>query len=300
MRLSFSDRLLAVSDIVLDEQALELIPSRHHERARANVREIEAAGFEYLVNGKKYNGFYARLKTLSESERHPVVVLNRGGAERFGRIDARHIYSGFATAVIKAGYIVIGSQRMGFAPGGAPDTLGGEDFESALALKALIDADERADARRIGLYGASHGAITTYRLLAETDWVRAAVVVSGAVDLVRPSGREDIEKIYRKIFGGSNQERERRSATAWPNRLPKGVPLLLLYGASDWRVDPRSGLRFSEKLIDLKVPHRFVLFEGNDHFLQENREEAKVLTVAWLERFVRKSGSLPDMEPHGK
>ncbi|MGK2849241.1 MAG: hypothetical protein ACSLEX_04235, partial [Minisyncoccota bacterium] len=41
---------------------------------------IEAVDFEYLANGKKYNGFYARPKHLSKQEKHPIVILNRGGS----------------------------------------------------------------------------------------------------------------------------------------------------------------------------------------------------------------------------
>jgi dipeptidyl aminopeptidase/acylaminoacyl peptidase len=299
MQLSFSDQLLSCRDFTLDDKALALIPERNHDKARQNAEEIEAADFEYIVSGKKYNGFYARLKNLSQEERHPVAILNRGGLGAFGTIDAKHIFSGFATSIIKAGYIVIGSQRMGFADDGAPDMLGGEDFQSVLKLKDFIDKDDMADSMRIGLYCASHGAIATFRLLSEVDWIQAAVVISGSLDLVTPSDRQDIEREYERIFGPSKDEREKRSAMCWPEKLVKNVPILLMYGTSDWRVDPRPSLHFSEKLINLKVPHRLVMFEGNDHFLMESWQESRAMAVAWLDRFVRNGESAPNMEPHG-
>ena len=300
MQISFSEKILSARDIVLDEKTLETIPPKNHEKARQNAADIEAVDFEYVVNGKKYNGFYARLKNLSKKEKHPVVILNRGGTELFGIIDAKHIFSGFATSILKAGYIVIGSQRMGFAEDGAPDMLGGEDFQSVLALKALIDADDMSDTNHIGLYCASHGAIATFRLLAEVDWVKAAVVISGSLDLVTPSLREDIEENYERIFGTSKREREERSVLFWPEKLPKNSPILLMYGTSDWRLDSRSALHFAEKLLDLKIPHRLVMFEGNDHMLAESWQESRALAVSWLDRFVRGDEALPDMEKHGK
>lgn len=299
MQLSFSDQLLSVRDIVLDDAALALIPPKNHDQARANAEAIEAVDFEYIANGKKYNGFYARLKHLSKSEKHPIVMLNRGGSGLFGHIDAKHIFSGFATSIIKAGYIVIGSQCMGFAEDGAVDEMGGEDFHSVLALKKFIDADDRGDAKRIGLYCASRGATTTFRLLAETDWAKAAVVISGALDYFDDAFRPEMTAHYVKIFGGSKKEREKRSVLSWPEKLPKNVPILLMNGTSDWRVNPRSALRFSEKLLDLKVPHRLVMFEGDDHMLTGHWQESRTMAIAWLERFVRNGEALPDMEWHG-
>ncbi len=300
MHISFSDQLLSVKDILLDDQSFELIPVKNHEKARVNAEMIEAVDFEYRVNGRKYNGFYARLRSLSREERHPVVILNRGGSGLFGCIDARHIFSGFVTAVIQAGYVVIGSQHMGFAEDGAMDTMGGTDFESVLTLKELIDRDDMADVSRIGAYCASRGAVATFRLLAETDWVRTVVVISGALDYLDDSFRPAMAEHYQKMFGGSLEEREKRSVMCWPEKLPKNVPILLMYGTSDWRIDPRSALRFSGRLLDFEIPHRLVMFEGNDHFLIESRQESKAMGIAWLDRFVRRGEPLPDMTRHGK
>ena len=298
MHISFRDKLISVKPFVLDDATVETIEPQYLERAQRNAEAIEAIDFEYVVNGRKYNGFYARLKSLDKNVKHPVVILNRGGTALFGRIDAKQIFLGFATSSINAGYIVIGSQCMGFAEDGAPDEFCGTDFESVLALKDLIDADDMADASRIGVYGGSRGAIATFRLLAEVNWIKAAVVISGALDLFDDDFR-DMTENYVKTFGGSKEEREKRSVLCWPEKLPKNVPILLMYGTSDWRVNPRTSLRLSEKFLDLKIPHRLVMFEGSDHFLSENMQESKPMGSAWLDRFVRNDGALPDMEPHG-
>ena len=285
MHISFRDKLISVKPFVLDDATVETIEPQYLERAQRNAEAIEAIDFEYVVNGRKYNGFYARLKSLDKNVKHPVVILNRGGTALFGRIDAKQIFLGFATSSINAGYIVIGSQCMGFAEDGAPDEFCGTDFESVLALKDLIDADDMADASRIGVYGGSRGATATFRLLAEVNWIKAAVVISGALDLFDDDFR-DMTENYVKTFGGSKEEREKRSVLCWPEKLPKNVPILLMYGTSAWRVNPRTSLRLSEKFLDLKIPHRLVMFEGSDHFLSENMQESKPMGSAWLDRFV--------------
>ena len=150
------------------------------------------------------------------------------------------------------------------------------------------------------MYCASRGAIATFRLLAETDWAKAAVVISGTVDLFDDAFRPEMTEHYATMFGGSQEEREKRSVLYWPEKLPKSVPILLMYGTSDWRVDPRSALHFSEKLLDLKIPHRLVMFEGSDHMLSERWQESRAMGVAWLDRFVRNDEALPDMKKHGK
>lgn len=300
MYLSFSDKLFSVKDFVLDNEALKLIPPEHHDTAQANAEAIEAVNFEYLVRGKKYNGFYARLKNLSTDERHPVIILNRGGSGLFGKIEARHIFSGFATMAIQSGYIVIGSQCMGFSEGGAKDEMGGEDFQSVLELKKFIDADDMADMERIGIYGSSRGAIATFKLLAETDWAKAAVVTSGLLTLLDGTFRPEMKDHYKELFGGSEEERKKRSVLSWLEKLPKQAPILLMNGTSDWRVDPRNALHLSEKFLDLKIPHRLVLFEGDDHRLTKHLPESRSLAISWLDRFVKNGEPVPDMESHGE
>lgn len=137
-------------------------------------------------------------------------------------------------------------------------------------------------------------------MLAETDWVKAAVVISGALDYGDDAFRPEMTAHYEKMFGGSKEEREKRSVVCWPEKPPKNVPILLMNGTSDWRVDPRSALRFSEKLLDLKIPHRLVMFEGDDHMLTGHWQESRAMAALWLERFVRNGESLPDMEVHGE
>lgn len=289
-----------MKEVSLNDELLGLIHEERRLEAEENSKSISAFFFSYEVNGKEYTGFYVRQKHI-DSEKLPVIVFNRGGTGEFGSIKRGMFFVGTIAAFVRSGYIVIGSQCMGFSENGAKDEMGGEDFASVLELKKFIDADELADQDRIGIYGGSRGGMTTYRLLAETDWAKAAVIVSGIVDMIGDASfRPEMIEHYKETFGGSEEDLKKRSVLYWPERLPKNVPILIMHGSADWRVDPKKSTRLSERLIDLGVPHRLVIFEGNDHYLTENSSEAERMEMEWFDRFIKNNGVLPVIEKHGK
>jgi len=295
----FREKCLTIREIVLDEHLLDLIGPRHVPEAQTNTSSLNAFVFEYIVHERKYNGFLVRPRELSATP-SPVIIYNRGGTGDFGAVKVGRFFHGIIAQLVRAGYVVIGSQNMGFGEDGAIDEIGGEDFHSVLAVYDLIATDSSLDSARIGLYGGSRGGSTVWRLLAEGKVAKAAVVVSGMADYIDTTFRPQINAHFEKTFGGSLEEREKRSVLSWPEKLPKEVPLLLMYGTSDWRIDPRTGLELSKHCIDLQIPHRFVMFEGNDHILTENRIEADTLTLQWFDRFVKNDEPLPNMTLHGE
>ncbi len=300
MTLSFQKFISSVQEVHLDDKLLDLLCEEKKKEATENAKFIQAFTFSYDVRGKQYNGFYVRHREI-ENKKFPVILFNRGGTGMFGVVKNGAFFIDTIASFVRSGYIVIGSQCMGFSENGAPDEMGGEDFYSVLALKKLIDADELADQSRIGFYGISRGGITTYRLLVETDWAKAAVIVSGVTDMIADTKfRPELAEHYKKVFGGSENEMKKRSVIYWPKKLPKSVPILIMHGSADWRVDPRSSLRLSKKMMDYSVPHRLVIFEGNDHFLSESASGVSEMELNWMDRFVKQREVLPMLEKHGK
>lgn len=296
---TFKDQTEAIKMVYLEDDLLDRMNQDDRDVAINNANHVEAFVFSYIVRDKKYNGFYVRPKNTLE--KNPVIIFNRGGSSDFGTVKRGSLFFGVIPQLVREGYIVIGSQCMGFGDDGAPDEMGGEDFYSVLALKGLIDADDKADATRIGARGASRGGMTTYRLLAEVKWIKGAVVISGIADMpndamVRP---KMIDR-YQEMFGGSEDGMKKRSVLYWTDRLTKESPILIMHGTADWRVDPKSSLRVSEKCIDLDIPHRLIMFEGNDHYLSESLEEARTFEISWLNRFVKNSEPLPELKKHGE
>ncbi len=75
---------------------------------------------------------------------------------------------------------------------------------------------------------------------------------------------------------------------------------LILHGTSDWRVVPGMAIDLSEKLLQLHIPFRLVLFEGADHGILEYRDEVDQMVVEWFDRYVKNKEPLPNLTPHGR
>ena len=136
--------------------------------------------------------------------------------------------------------------------------------------------------------------------LRKVKWVKAAVIGAAPTNeiragKVRPKWREH----QISLWGKSRAETIKRSPILWANELPKKVPLLIMHGSADWRVNPLDSIEMSQVLYEHKIPHRFILFEGADHGITEYRDEYSRQTLGWLNRFLKDNAKLPDLKPHG-
>jgi dipeptidyl aminopeptidase/acylaminoacyl peptidase len=91
-----------------------------------------------------------------------------------------------------------------------------------------------------------------------------------------------------------------RSAVRFVDRLPKGVPILLVHGTADRRVDPRDSLDMAQALLTTGRPFRLLMVEGADHVLSERVEDYNSAARDWLDRYVRDRAPLPNLTPHGR
>jgi len=295
----FRPHVQSLTPVTLKQADVDTLPESDRARVAENQPLLVAYEFVQRVEGKDYSGFYVRARAAPKDS--PVVIYNRGGTADFSYVTHDRLFSSAIADLARAGFVVYGTQCMGTGEHGGVDELGGADYAAVLALKELIDADSYADQTRIGVFGGSRGGMTTYRMLKDVDWVRAAVVISGMADL--PGDRTFRPKMiehFERTFGGTEEGMRERSVLYWVDALPTNVPLLLMNGTSDWRVDPRTACKLSLAFLERRIPHRFIMFEGADHHLSEYRTEAVTQALAWLDRFVMRGEPLPDMAPHGK
>ncbi len=73
-----------------------------------------------------------------------------------------------------------------------------------------------------------------------------------------------------------------------------------MHGSADWKVNIQDSIKMSEKLYELKIPFRFIAYEGTDHDLAEVRKEANEQISIWFERFLKNKEPLPNLKLHGK
>jgi dipeptidyl aminopeptidase/acylaminoacyl peptidase len=102
------------------------------------------------------------------------------------------------------------------------------------------------------------------------------------------------------MFVNSDEEKRKRSVLYWAEKLPKNIPLLIMHGTSDWRVNPLDSIRLAEKLQTNKVPYRLIMYEGADHGITEFRKEASDEMFRWFDRYVKNKAPLPNLKLHGE
>ena len=161
-----------------------------------------------------------------------------------------------------------------------------------------------ADRDRIGMWGHSRGGMMTYITLTKADRIRAAVIGAGSADLERwISLRPEMAEVAAQIVPNWTTDRakaiEARSAIRFVERLPANVPILLVHGTADWRVDPRDSMDMARALFATRKPVSLLLIEGADHAITERRDEYYQAAKVWMDRYVRDRGKLPDLAPHG-
>lgn len=260
--------------------------------------QVKTFSIRYISNNHWVEGFLALPE--SRDEPLPCIIFNRGGSFDFASINDS-ILENHIAQIASWGYVVIASQYSGNGGSEGADEFGGADLADILCFKDYLADFPEADASRIGMIGGSRGGQMVYQSCAAVNWLKAGVSIAGATNLDRQIVlRPEMAGVFDRAFGNTAEGRKERSAINWIDKFCKTTPLLIMHGTSDWRVSPHDSIELSAKLIDNKVPHRLVLFEGADHGISEFREEKWRFVKEWFDRFVRSSQSLPDLNPHGK
>jgi dipeptidyl aminopeptidase/acylaminoacyl peptidase len=268
------------------------------EEALQNSKNVVAKKIVYKSGGHKVVGFIVEPKN-PVSGKLPCIIYNRGGTGEFGAIDSASLFLPLAR-MAQWGYVVIATQYSGNGGSEGADEFGGKDLEDVLNLYKVLQTYPLADATKIGMYGGSRGGMMLYLALTKVKWIKAAVSVYGLANLVRGAKeRPGMNDTMKKMFGGSLAEKKKRSAVFWAHLFPKKTPLLLMHGLADWRVSPLDSLDLSRELYKYQIPHRLVLFEGNDHGLTENRKESNEMIKKWFDDYLVKEKPLPNVTPHG-
>jgi dipeptidyl aminopeptidase/acylaminoacyl peptidase len=293
-------QLLDQAQLTLDAATLARIAARY-PGAHARLEQVELAWITYSSDGLAVKGVLAQPRAPG---RYPCLIYNRGGCRDDGAITAEDAAERLAR-IASWGYVVAASQYRGNACSQGAEQFGGTDVADVLNLIPLLERLPAADSARIGMWGWSRGGMMTYRALARTDRISAAITVSAFTDAFdyverRPDmEREVFAQLVPRYLENKPAELEARSALHWTGRLYERSPILLLHGGADWRVHPSQALRMAAALYEHKHPFRFVFFEGADHALTEFEEEMLKLCQYWLDRYVRDQQPWPSLEPHG-
>lgn len=243
----------------------------------------------YLSDGLKVNGYLAYPAYISEEDKYPCVIWNRGGAKESGLIDefnARGIYGQLASW----GYIVFASHYRGNGGSDGKDEFGGSDINDVLNLLKVAKEIPFADTSRWGIEGWSRGGMMTYLTLTKEHKFKAAIISGGIADLFSVAQEnESMKRVFQYFLSENNfdDELKKRSVINFADKLSKSTPMLIIHGADDERIPPEDSYKMSQELLKYKIKHRFILMEDADHFLKKQRKEVDRLRKDWFEKYLK-------------
>lgn len=229
--------------------------------------KVEVERIDYLVDELRVVGFI--VKPLSAHQQPvPVMIYNRGGNREYGKIDSERLRRLCSYAA--RGYVVLASQYRGNDGGEGREEFGGADVRDVFALSRLADTLPEADAARKVMVGFSRGGMMTYICIRQRIDILAAAVVGAPADLLRQPQPFPMDQIHADLIGDRVQDADRfhdRSALCWPDQL--NIPLLIMHGENDDRVDVQDSIELAQRLSELGKEHKFVSYPGGDHRLSK-------------------------------
>ena len=177
-------------------------------------------------------------------------------------------------------------RRVGEASGGGyPATL--EDVGAAIDFLQTLDAPlDLARVVTVGQSAGGHLAVWAAGREAPAVPLAGAVSQAGTLDL-RAADRDGLgDGAAAKLMGGHAAERPDAYADASPiERVPVGVPQLLVHGEADDVVPPSQSTAYAEAARAAGDEVEIVLRPGEDHFVHlDVAGGAWADVVSWLER----------------
>jgi acetyl esterase/lipase len=217
----------------------------------------------------------------------PVAVLLHGGFWR--EQQTLELLDDHARDLARRGWAAwnVEFRRHGEVSGGGyPVTL--EDV--AAAIDALAGVDAPLDLDRVVAIGHSAGGQLALSAAVRDDpavRLAAVVVQAGVLDLRAAERDPDGEAAVAIFMGGTVAEVPERYADASPiERVPIGVPQLLVHGEADQRVPVETSRRYADAARAAGDEVELVLRPGEDHFVHlDIAGGAWADVVDWLARF---------------
>jgi len=236
----------------------------------------------YLSDGLEVVGFV--IKPNDDRSDHAVIIYNRGGNREFGKITYDNL--SYLANLASENFVVLASQYRGNDGGEGQEEFGGADVHDVLNLVPLAKSLSFTDPNKMVMLGFSRGGMMTYLALKAGADIRAAAVVGGITDLFQMYAErgDDMKQVLIDLIGGDPTAKESeyrsRSAYYWPEMIT--LPVLILHGADDWRVNPTQAEKLADKLSDHGLTYELVVYPGGDHSLNTHSEERDQRIIQWF------------------
>jgi uncharacterized protein len=258
----------------------------------------------YLSEGLK---IYALL-TIPWAEKpatgYPVVIFNHGyiPPEQYRTTER---YLAYTDAFARSGYIVVKSDYRGHgsSEGDAESAYGNPGYTIDV-LNALAAARRYPDAdpNRIGMWGHSMGGYITLRAMVAEQGIKAGVIWAGVVasydymfqswfnrrggGTPRPGWRSTMMEQY-----GTPAENPDFWYTLSANNFLADLsgPVQIHHGTGDTTVPVAYSTTLDAQIREAGMPVELFLYEGDDHNIAGNRDDALTLSVVFFDQHVKNS-----------
>jgi len=207
-------------------------------------------------------------------KRPPLVVMPHGGP--IGVQDTRDfnpVVQSLAAegyAVIQVNYRGSGGRGTGFLEAGMGAWGQGIEDDIEAAIDHVVAA-RKVDADRVCIFGGSYGGYSALiSITRRPQRYRCAAAAAAPTDLLLMSSEfsdaEDGRRVFTRIVGDPDADRENLITISPAYRATEmNVPILLIYGDQDRRVDLEHAYRMRAMLEAHGKPYEWMLLEGAGH-----------------------------------
>lgn len=250
---------------------------------------LSCSTFTYQVDGNEVHGYV--IKPKLHNKKLPVLIYNRGGNGSYGSVVFGSMMHNLFP-IANEGFVIIGSQYRGsLSKQDSLDEFGGNDVNDVTALLNYIPNIEGADPQRIGMYGHSRGGMQTHLALKQAENIKAIATIAGNSSLLKGlEYRPAMEKVYSNRIPNYQENKKAalasRSVLTWVDELSPNVPILLLHGTNDKRVNVKHSTDLADALAKNNIPHKLVLYPEDNHGLRANKEKANKELVSWFNKYL--------------
>ncbi|MBL4630110.1 MAG: prolyl oligopeptidase family serine peptidase [Paraglaciecola sp.] len=210
----------------------------------------------------------------------PVVVFNRGGFSKWGRIVPFELLS--LCQVATNGYMIVASDFRGKQ---GTDLVGKQDKtdlgygdvkDNFYLLEAVKKKYSDIDTDNIAVWGFSRGTTLAALMATQTDTIRLVILQGMVSDLVNNSRRDEFdEHVYPLLFNDYSKmpkfKQDALLAGISPIRLMdkiKGRPnFLILHGSKDQRTSANNALLYATELLKRNFNVEVHLYSESGHVL---------------------------------
>lgn len=251
--------------------------------------DVAVSAITYESDGLKITGIEV-LADVAAGEKAPLIIYNRGGNRDFGGLSAAQIINLMSPMARALCGGVLASNYRGNMGSEGREEFGGADVRDVLRLIELGKQQPWWDGKNIFMLGWSRGGMMTYRAIAEGAPLNAAAIGAGVADLFESSlmRPEMEEKVYSQLvphYTPENREAllRERSALCWPEKIT--VPLLLLHGDADTKVDVSHARRMEARLRALGREVKYIEFANGGHGLVRENDTVMREVAEWFTKY---------------